>query len=233
MNWKDTPIPPVIARLPRDVRGFPVPAFVYRPAGWKSGDPLDMRVVDVDTLMRSARQRTCGVCGGTLFRRVWFIGGPMCLDNRIFESPTHRECAEYSLAVCPHLSRSGAAYSDRPSTATVQDPNLVRVRPPYQVLVSTYGYALVTHDPETGHRLPKPLCRIEPWWSCEFRNDDGTPTTDTYAVITNPLGTALYCFACIGKGKPAITFDPAHVAERYCPTCDRQIATPVEIEVPA
>lgn len=233
MNWKDVPMTGLIARLPRDARGFPVPAFVYRPEGWKSGQPLDMRVVDVETLIRGAQEHRCGVCGGTLYSKVWFIGGPMCLVNRIFESPVHHDCALFSLAVCPHLSRSGAHYSTRPSEETVKDPNLVRVRPPYQVLVATRGYAIVLRDPETGLRLPKPLCRIEPWLSCEFRNDDGTPTSDRYAVISNPLGTALYCFDCIGHGKPAITFDPAQVERRSCPTCGRQLAEPIAIEVPA
>jgi hypothetical protein len=232
MNWRDVPMPGLIARLPRDARGFPVPAFVFKPEGWKSGDPLDMRVLDLEHHYHMAKGKCCGVCGGTLYSKIWFIGGPMCLANRIFgDAGMHRECAEYALQVCPLLSRSGATYNDRPSGASGQDPNALRTVPPYQVLLATRGYTVITHDPQTRARLPKPLLHIQPWQSCEFRNNDGTPTTDTYAVITNQRGTGLYCFDCIGKGKPAITFDPECVAERYCPTCARQLATPVEIEV--
>lgn len=232
MNWKDVPMPGLIARLPRDARGFPVPAHVYKPASWKSGDPLDMRILDPEHHLKMAMARQCAVCEGELYSKVWFIGGPMCLLNRIFgDGGLHLHCAGYSLQVCPLLSRPGASYNDRPSMASDHDPNALRTIPPYQVLVETRGYEVLTRDPETRAVLPKALIRIDPWQSCQFRNNDGTSSSDTYAVITNPRGTGLHCFSCIGTGKPAITFEPEHVDERYCPTCDRQLATPVEIEV--
>lgn len=228
---KFPPMSKTIERLPRDARGFPVPAFVHKPAGWRSGEPLDMRVLDVAHYEEMARKRLCGVCGLTLYSKVWFIGGPMCLLNRIFgDNGLHRDCAEFSLRVCPFLSRSTAHYGERPGDTErfLQDPNLVKQRPPYMVLLSTDGYGVLTHDPSKGVRLPKPLMYINPWRSCEFRNNDGTPTTDRYAVITNPQGTGLYCFDCIGKGKKAITFHPDDVERRYCPTCDRVLGTAVE-----
>lgn len=232
MNWRDVPMPGLIARLPRDARGFPVPAHIYRPPGWKSGETLDMRIMDPDRHHQLAKARQCAVCGGNLYAKMWFIGGPMCLLNRIFgDGGMHSLCAAYAFQVCPLLAREGAQYNDRPSTADSHDPNALRTRPPYQVLVRTRDYTIITHDPETRRPLPKALLRIDPWDLCEFRVD-GQPTTDTYAVITNPRGTGLYCFACIGRGKEAITFNQELVEQRYCPYCDRQLATPIAVEVP-
>lgn len=230
MNWRDVPMPPTIARLPRDARGFPVPAHVWRPPEWKSGEPLDLRVMNTDHHLRMANARKCAVCEYTLFNKVWFIGGPMCLANRIFgDGGLHRECAEYSLQVCPLLAREGAQYNDRPSTATDHDPNALRTRPPYQVLVQTRGYTVLTHDPVTHVPFPKALLQIDPWDRCQFRVD-GQPTTDTYAVITNQRGTALYCFECIGRGIRAISYHPNDVASLYCGSCHRFLADPVAVQ---
>lgn len=238
MNWKDVPMPDAVAALPRDARGFPVPAFVYRPDDWAAGEPLDLRVLDTDAALVLMRARRCGVCGLPVGYRMWFIGGPMCLYNRIFETPTHRECAEYAMLACPHLSNAKHEYVERPGDALRGhgDPNLVKTRPKYQVLVCTRGYAVQTRD-ELGKRLAKPLAKIDPWTSCEWRANDGTPTRDTYAVLNVPtprgFRPALYCFECISKGRPAISVNTNDIEHLYCAACHRFLAEPVAIEVPS
>lgn len=228
MNWRDIPMPDAIAALPRDARGFPVPAFVYRPDDWQPGQPLDLRVLDTDAAKILMMARRCGVCGLPVGYRMWFIGGPMCLYNRIFETPTHRECAEYAMLACPHLNNAAHEYVTRPGDDGLKhDPNLVKARPRYQVLVSTRGYKVITRD-ETGRLLAKPLAKIEPWTACEWRSNDGTPTTDTYAVLDAPTKSgfrpALYCFECISKGRPAISFNPDDIEHRFCDSCHRFLA---------
>jgi hypothetical protein len=233
MNWRDVPMPDAVAALPKDARGFPVPAFVYRPDDWQPGQPLDLRVLDTDAALILMRAKRCGVCSLPLGYRLWFIGGPMCLHNRIFETPTHRECALYSMLACPHLSNSQHEYSTRPVADMHMhgDPNLIKTRPRYQVLVSTRGYKILTRD-ETGKRLAKPLAKIDPWTSCEWRANDGTPTDDTFAVLDAPTDRgfkqALYCFDCISQGRPAISFNPSDIAETYCGSCHRFL-DPVEV----
>jgi hypothetical protein len=229
MNWKDVPMPPAVAALPRDARGIPVPAFVYRADDWQPGQPLDLRILDTDAALTMMKVRCCGVCGGPCGYRLWFIGGPMCLYNRIFETPTHRECAEYAMLACPHLNNSRHEYSTRPvaDIHTHGDVNLIKTRPKYQVLISTRGYTVLTHD-ELGHRLAKPLAKVDPWTSCEWRANDGTPTSDTYAVLDAPTARgfrpALYCFACISKGRAAISFHPDDIEHRYCVSCHQFLA---------
>jgi hypothetical protein len=235
MNWRDVPMPDAIAALPKDARGFPVPAFVYRPATWQAGEPLDLRVLDPRGVLDLMQRKRCGVCAQPCGYRLWFIGGPMCLANRIFEAPTHHACALYSLRACPHLNNSEHEYSSRPhGPNTSGDPNLIKTRPRYQVLVSTRGYKILTHD-ETGRRLAKPLAKIDPWSTCDVLASDGTPTGDTYAVLDAPtergFRPALYCFACISAGKPAISFNPRDIEQLYCASCHRHLDAQVEMLV--
>lgn len=100
----ERPIPPRIARLPIDARGYPVPWFV----AWIEGAP-EFRAMDVDKWTRAVRERRCWMCGDTLGRYLSFVIGPMCGVNRTTsEPPCHLECAEWSARNCPFLSRPQA-----------------------------------------------------------------------------------------------------------------------------
>jgi hypothetical protein len=103
-------MPPRIARLPRDHRGFPVPWFVTWFVDGKAGEfgegEPDFRCADERKLIRAARQPICWVCGDQLGRHRVFTIGPMCAVNRVIsEPPSHRDCAEFSVKACPFLSR--------------------------------------------------------------------------------------------------------------------------------
>jgi len=222
MSWKDVKMPPQIAALPKDPRGLPI-FYSIRPPIYTPGQVVDFRVLNVDNSRRAMLEHRCGVCGQPI-KDFWFIGGPMCLANRIFgDPPMHLACARYAMEVCPYLSRSTAEYNFKraPTAAALADPSAVLDRPPYMILLRTPGYQVLNRHPQTKQLLPKPLVRINPWSLCEFRATDGTPTTDRYAVITSALGTGLYCFGCIERGKPAISFNPTDVQEVYCACCHR------------
>ena len=95
----DVPLPPRMAGLPRDDRGYIVPWFV----DWRDGKPV-FPVFDPAKYRRAIRQRRCWVCGEPLGRRFTFAVGPMCVINRITsEPPCHLDCATYSVRVCPFL----------------------------------------------------------------------------------------------------------------------------------
>jgi hypothetical protein len=98
------PMPPRIARLPVDHRGFPVPRFV----ALVNGQP-DHRVVDARRFAPAIRHRECWICGEPLGRWLASLIGPMCAVNRVIsEPPSHRECCEFAVAACPFLARPHA-----------------------------------------------------------------------------------------------------------------------------
>jgi ferredoxin len=103
-------MPPRIARLPRDSRGFPVPWFVQ---WFENGDPAwpgagapDFRVADARKFHFAIQHQRCWVCGESLGRHKIFVIGPMCVVNRVTsEPPNHRDCAEFAAKACPFLTQ--------------------------------------------------------------------------------------------------------------------------------
>lgn len=102
-NWKDVPIPPTMAHLPRDKRGYPIPTMVMRD---DQGLP-HFQVNDEERRQEVIQKELCSICGKKLFRGRFLVGGPASAlheDGRYIDPPMHRECAEYSLMVCPYLA---------------------------------------------------------------------------------------------------------------------------------
>jgi hypothetical protein len=99
-----TPMPPRIARLPRNRQGFPIPWFVADlPDGTR-----DFRIASEEKQINALRFGLCWVCGGKRGAFAAFTIGPMCAVNRISaEPPAHRDCGVYSSVVCPFLSTPG------------------------------------------------------------------------------------------------------------------------------
>jgi hypothetical protein len=93
-------MPPRIAVLPRDHRGYPVPFFVQ----WsRDGVPL-FPIFDPHKYRRCVTHNLCWLCGQPLARNVVFVVGPMCTINRISsEPPSHLDCTTYGLRVCPFM----------------------------------------------------------------------------------------------------------------------------------
>jgi hypothetical protein len=103
-------LPPRIARLPKDDRGYPVPFFVE----WmQDGHPVaraypgaspDFRYARAHFRAQAFKQGLCWICGDRLgVHRVYAIG-PMCVINRTTSEPaSHRECAEFAVKACPFL----------------------------------------------------------------------------------------------------------------------------------
>ena len=110
MDLNLPPLPPSMAGLPKDQRGYPVPYFVAwfkdgKPSRRGEGEP-DFRVVLPHMPMFAFRNQRCWVCGGFLGRRRVYVIGPMCVVNRVTsEPPSHRECAEFAAKACPFLIR--------------------------------------------------------------------------------------------------------------------------------
>jgi hypothetical protein len=113
MNSPQTsiPVPARLAGRPRDHRGFIIPFFVAWlddngaavPEG--KGTP-DFRVIHPGRIATCVRQNLCWLCGKPLGRHKVFTMGPMCATTRtVGEPPSHLDCAEYAVKVCPFLSK--------------------------------------------------------------------------------------------------------------------------------
>jgi hypothetical protein len=117
-------IPPRIAKLPIDERGFPVPRFVE----WIDGKP-DFRVVDSRFLARAVQQRHCWLCGEPLGKYMAFTIGPMCMINRVnSEPPSHLECAQFAARACPFLTQPLRKRNERDLPENGQQPGGIHLK---------------------------------------------------------------------------------------------------------
>lgn len=92
------PIPQRLRSLPIE-RGYPVPWFVAEVDGH-----YDFRCIDHRKFAPAVKHRKCWICGQKLGAYLAFGIGPMCAINRtIAEPPSHRECMEWAMKVCPFL----------------------------------------------------------------------------------------------------------------------------------
>ncbi|VTT96530.1 Uncharacterized protein OS=Burkholderia pseudomallei BPC006 GN=BPC006_II0514 PE=4 SV=1 [Gemmataceae bacterium] len=95
------PIPPMVAELPVDDRGYPVPWFV----AWVDGRP-EFRLSASSKIRAAMTEGRCWVCGQKRGLDMAFVIGPMCSVNRISaEPPSHLECALFAVRACPFLSK--------------------------------------------------------------------------------------------------------------------------------
>jgi hypothetical protein len=107
--WRDlreVPMPGRVAALPRDPRGYPIPASAYAENG-----AANFTVIDQLVSSRLFHYNKCGICGTLLGRFRALVGGAKSMQFGLFtDIPMHVECAEYALAVCPFLAAPSFAY---------------------------------------------------------------------------------------------------------------------------
>jgi hypothetical protein len=133
-------LPPMdsrIASLPRDRRGYPVPAFVEwlrdgkrAKAGAPGAEP-DFRFSRAEFRNRAFKHSLCWVCGQPLGVHKVYAIGPMCLVNRTTSEPaSHRFCATFAATACPFLIRprqkrnmKGMSEDDRNAPGTMVERN--------------------------------------------------------------------------------------------------------------
>lgn len=117
-------LPPEMARLPRDHRGYPVPEFV----AWIDGVP-DFRIIKPGWFVECHNNRRCWLCGGGMGSRMWFVTGPMCTVTRTnSELPNHRGCATFAVRNCPFLTKPLAKRNERdmPEDGTMGGVGIMR-----------------------------------------------------------------------------------------------------------
>jgi hypothetical protein len=141
-NWTDVIMPERIKNLPHDPeRGYPIPFFV----AWIDGK-ADFRIADDEKRVRCVKERLCWICGEKLGRYLAFVIGPMCAINRISaEPPMHRDCAEYSVRVCPFLLNPNQKRNPKKVDAEIDEPPGIAImrNPGCMVVWITTGYSIV------------------------------------------------------------------------------------------
>ncbi|MBC2644998.1 hypothetical protein [Rhodococcus sp. 3A] len=115
---RELPTPaPWIEDLPRDERGFVVPAE----AGWQDGKPI-LSKVSTSRKVALGMRRACAVCGypmpkGTTVYRAFAQADAAHMRQHEREraqdpsGPLHYSCILYSAMVCPHLREKNARMS--------------------------------------------------------------------------------------------------------------------------
>jgi hypothetical protein len=169
-TWTDlsiVPMPPRIAALRRDSRGYPIAATVD-----VTRLPIDFTITDPVIWMRFVQTRLCGVCGVPLGAHKAFVGGPLSMANRVFyDLPMHRECAEYSLRVCPYLAAPRFAHRRKVPDGVHVIAVASDTRPNEFGLAIARNYHLVEVNGDVVLRAHRWEAPIE-WWSRGERTDE-------------------------------------------------------------
>lgn len=95
--------PDRIARLEHDKRGYPIPWNVLRD---KAGVPVFI-ANDDRKHWQAIREHRCPLCGETLGKFHWWVGGPQSAfaeGGGYIDLPMHHECAQFALQTCPYLA---------------------------------------------------------------------------------------------------------------------------------
>jgi hypothetical protein len=75
-------------------------------------------MVDSSAFAACVRYGMCWLCGKPLGRHRVFVLGPMCVITRVnSEPPSHRDCAEYAVRVCPFLTKPNMRRNPIPKPA--------------------------------------------------------------------------------------------------------------------
>lgn len=188
------PLPPRIARLPKDHRGFPVPWFV----AWQDGVP-DFRVVGPGKIAEAHNKKRCWVCGEPRGVHLCFPIGPMCSINRtIAEPPSHYECARFSAMACPFLSkpRMRRNEKDLPGDAQLPAGNMIKRNPGVTCLWVTRSYRPFRVDSGVLFRIGEPE-RVE-WWA------EGRPATRAEVEQSVTSGLPLLLEPAEAQGSEAV-----------------------------
>jgi hypothetical protein len=161
-------IPFRMARRPRDARGLVIPFAQFIKA---DGTP-DFRVMDDRLTSKAVRRRLCSICGEPMRGDVYFIGGPLCVENGYFyDPPMHKDCATYAIQTCPHLARSKGRYS---ATPDLQEKGVLLVAGAMDISKKAEWFAIMRATGyESGHTADQMLVIKAklPWVSVERWRD--------------------------------------------------------------
>jgi hypothetical protein len=165
-------MPPRIARLPKDERGYPVPRFVEwlkdgkRVEREEPGAKPDFRYADFEFRWRAFHNGWCWLCGERIGVHRVYVIGPMCVINHTTMEPAcHRDCAEFAAKACPFLVRPRQKRNAKGLDEEASAPGTMLARNPGCVCLYETKEAKAFNDGKGGWliRLGEPT-RVD-WWA--------------------------------------------------------------------
>ena len=97
--------------------GLPVPFTV----AWENGKP-DFRKTDINNIARCVNFGLCAICGHKLGLMAYYLGGPLCAENHLFNDPAmHEDCARQAMQLCPFVSGRKSEYRGELPMTPLQD----------------------------------------------------------------------------------------------------------------
>lgn len=133
------PLPPRIAALKVDDRGYPIPWFVK----WIDGKP-DFRVIDHEKMIKAVKFSRCWICGEMMGSTFCFVSGPIAAINRASgEPPSHTECGDFAARACPFLILPRAKRREAGLPEEAKDlPGAIKRNPGVACVWITKGYGI-------------------------------------------------------------------------------------------
>lgn len=179
MSNKEIEIPELIQKNCRIVRGYPVPYVILND---------DFKVNDERKRLDCLINNKCTICGTDLGTDTWLIAGPGSLfhpQGAVIEGFLHKECAVYSLQICPYLAYN--IYNKKLDLEKLQkkhtevilvDPTVELDRVPLFGLVKVDGFNIN----QSYNIIPnKPYLEVEFWNSgVKFQDIYGRNTVEVY-----------------------------------------------------
>jgi hypothetical protein len=156
VNINQIPIPVALASRPKDVRGLPIPFIQFIPKTFDTDGKVDFRITDPVKRLQCIKDNLCALCGQRLIGKVYFIGGPLSFQSKLYSDPAmHLGCAKFAIAVCPFLTTPNYNTTESKRTDVVKDALVVSERPEKMYLVRATGYKAATvTDGKTGEKHP-------------------------------------------------------------------------------
>lgn len=142
-------IPKCLSHLKVDERGYPIPFFVPMVEGKPQFLYMDKQKLD-----KAIDENLCHICGKKLHKDYhYFVSGPMGLQNKVSsDAAMHRDCAEFALAVCPHmLYKKSERKAVNPNYSFNETP-IMNEKPDFLYLIKSSKYKAKFY-PEFGYRL--------------------------------------------------------------------------------
>jgi hypothetical protein len=172
MNYREVEMPPRIAVLDRDHRGYPIPFVVTRN---EDGRPY-FAANDSRKTLAAAIHKLCHICGQELPPDPWFVGGPGNAlgngDKAVYiDGPLHQECMHYALRVCPYLTQlmsrplelqAMRAKLNQEGYTTIDNTVLPGI-PPIFLALQARTYDFVPQNGNIIYYIPKPYKKVEYW----------------------------------------------------------------------
>lgn len=167
-KWKEVPLPERMRNLPKDPRGYPIPANILQ----DDEGVYHFIINDENKRQEQIRLQRCAICDGALDGEFWFVGGPLSglhPNGAYIDTAQHYECVTYALQVCPYLATRPYKRPDPEKVASrvksknsviLVDPTMMPGQPELFILVMSNKFDVLQ---EGAYVRPTKVLKTEAW----------------------------------------------------------------------